>query len=42
VYSYEMYANDARISVSVTSIEIAKNGDGAALTRTYRRPGPRS
>jgi uncharacterized protein YndB with AHSA1/START domain len=34
VYSYEMYANDARISVSVTTIEIAKSGDGAALTYT--------
>jgi uncharacterized protein YndB with AHSA1/START domain len=34
VYSYEMYANDARISVSVTTIEIAKSGDGTALTYT--------
>jgi hypothetical protein len=32
VYSYEMYANDARISVSVTTIEFAKSGDGTALT----------
>ena len=42
MYSYEMYANDARISVPVTTIEIAKNGDGGVLTRTYRRPGTRS
>ena len=34
VYSYEMYANDARISVSVTTIEFAKSGDGTALTYT--------
>jgi uncharacterized protein YndB with AHSA1/START domain len=34
VYSYEMYANDARISVSVTTVEIAKSGDGTALTYT--------
>jgi uncharacterized protein YndB with AHSA1/START domain len=34
VYSYEMYAGDARISVSVTTIDIAKNGDGTALTYT--------
>lgn len=34
VYSYEMYANDARISVSVATIEFAKNGDGTALTWT--------
>jgi uncharacterized protein YndB with AHSA1/START domain len=34
VYSYEMYAGDARISVSVTTIEIAKSGDGTALTYT--------
>jgi uncharacterized protein YndB with AHSA1/START domain len=34
VYSYEMYADDARISVSVATIEFAKNGDGTALTWT--------
>jgi uncharacterized protein YndB with AHSA1/START domain len=34
VYSYEMYANDARISVSVTTIEFAKSGDGTALAYT--------
>jgi uncharacterized protein YndB with AHSA1/START domain len=34
VYSYEMYANDARISVSIATIEFAKTGDGTALTYT--------
>jgi uncharacterized protein YndB with AHSA1/START domain len=34
IYSYEMYANDARISVSVATIEFAKSGDGTALTWT--------
>lgn len=34
VYSYEMYADDARISVSVTTIEFAKSGAGTALTWT--------
>jgi uncharacterized protein YndB with AHSA1/START domain len=34
VYSYEMYENDARISVSVATIEFAKSGDGTALTWT--------
>jgi uncharacterized protein YndB with AHSA1/START domain len=34
VYSYEMYANGARISVSVATIEFAKSGDGTALTWT--------
>ena len=34
VYSYEMYADDARISVSVATIELAKTGDGTALTYT--------
>ena len=34
VYSYEMYADDARISVSVATIELAKSGDGTALTYT--------
>ncbi len=34
VYSYEMYANDARISVSVTTIEFAKSGEGTTLTYT--------
>jgi uncharacterized protein YndB with AHSA1/START domain len=32
VYAYEMYANDARISVSVTTIEFAKTENGTALT----------
>jgi uncharacterized protein YndB with AHSA1/START domain len=34
VYSYEMYADDARISVSVATIEFAKSGGGTALTWT--------
>jgi uncharacterized protein YndB with AHSA1/START domain len=34
VYSYEMYADDARISVSIATIELAKSGDGTALTYT--------
>lgn len=34
IYSYEMYANDARISVSVATIEFAAAGDGTALTVT--------
>jgi len=34
VYAYEMYAGDARISVSVATIEFAKNGDGTALVWT--------
>jgi uncharacterized protein YndB with AHSA1/START domain len=34
VYSYEMYADDARISVSIATIEFAKTGDGTALTYT--------
>ncbi len=34
VYSYEMYADDARISVSVATIEFATSGDGTALTWT--------
>ena len=34
VYSYEMYANDARISVSSATIEFAQTGDGTALTYT--------
>ena len=39
VYSYEMYADDTRISVSVATIEFAKNGDGTALTWTaFSRP----
>jgi uncharacterized protein YndB with AHSA1/START domain len=50
IYSYEMYADEARISVSVATIEFAKNGDGAAdVDRTgsvpgrhRRRPGART
>ena len=34
VYSYEMYADDARISVSVATIEFVKSGAGTALTWT--------
>jgi uncharacterized protein YndB with AHSA1/START domain len=34
IYAYEMYAGDARISVSVATIEFAKSGDGTALTWT--------
>jgi uncharacterized protein YndB with AHSA1/START domain len=34
IYSYEMYAGDARISVSVATIEFAKNGEGTTLTVT--------
>jgi uncharacterized protein YndB with AHSA1/START domain len=34
VYSYEMYADDVRISVSVATIEFAKSGDGTALVWT--------
>jgi uncharacterized protein YndB with AHSA1/START domain len=31
IYSYEMYADDVRISVSVATIEFAPGGDGTAL-----------
>jgi uncharacterized protein YndB with AHSA1/START domain len=34
IYSYEMYADDARISVSVATIEFADAADGTALTWT--------
>jgi uncharacterized protein YndB with AHSA1/START domain len=34
IYAYEMYAGDARISVSVAAIEFAKSGDGTTLTVT--------
>ena len=34
IYAYEMYADDARISVSVATIDFADNGDGTALTVT--------
>jgi uncharacterized protein YndB with AHSA1/START domain len=34
VYSYEMYADDVRISVSVATIEFAKSGAGTTLTWT--------
>jgi uncharacterized protein YndB with AHSA1/START domain len=34
IYAYEMYAGDARISVSVATIEFAKTGDGTTLTVT--------
>jgi uncharacterized protein YndB with AHSA1/START domain len=34
VYSYEMYADGARISVSVATIEFAESSEGTALTWT--------
>jgi uncharacterized protein YndB with AHSA1/START domain len=34
VYTYEMYMGDARISVSVTSVELAAEGAGTRLTFT--------
>jgi uncharacterized protein YndB with AHSA1/START domain len=34
VYAYEMYAGDARISVSVATIEFVMNGDSTTLTWT--------
>jgi uncharacterized protein YndB with AHSA1/START domain len=34
VYSYEMYADDVRISVSVATIEFAQSGEGTRLTWT--------
>jgi uncharacterized protein YndB with AHSA1/START domain len=34
VYSYEMYMDDVRMSVTVATIEFAKSGDGTALTWT--------
>jgi uncharacterized protein YndB with AHSA1/START domain len=34
MYAYEMYAGDARISVSVATIEFVKSGDGTTLTVT--------
>ncbi|GIH08293.1 activator of HSP90 ATPase [Rhizocola hellebori] len=34
VYSYEMYADDVRISVSVATIELAKSAAGTTLTWT--------
>ena len=34
IYSYEMYADGARVSVSVATIEFAEAGDGSALTWT--------
>jgi uncharacterized protein YndB with AHSA1/START domain len=34
IYACEMYADDARISVSVATIEFAKNGDSTTLTWT--------
>ena len=34
IYAYEMYAGDARISVSVATIEFVKTSDGTALTVT--------
>jgi len=34
IYAYELYANDARTSVSVATIEFAKKGDGTALSWT--------
>ena len=34
IYSYEMYADDVRVSVSVATIEFASDGDGTALVWT--------
>jgi uncharacterized protein YndB with AHSA1/START domain len=34
IYSYEMYADGARISVSVATIEVVATADGTALTWT--------
>lgn len=34
VYAYEMYANDARISVSVTTIQFTKSEEGTGLIWT--------
>jgi uncharacterized protein YndB with AHSA1/START domain len=34
IYSYEMYADDARISVSLATIEFAPSADGTTLTWT--------
>jgi uncharacterized protein YndB with AHSA1/START domain len=34
VYSYEMYKDSARISVSLATIEFGKSGDGTAMTWT--------
>ena len=34
VYSYEMYADDVRISVSVATLEFTKSGAGTTLTWT--------
>ena len=34
IFSYEMYADEARISVSVATIEFANRGDGTALAWT--------
>ena len=34
IYSYEMYADGTRISVSVATIQFEKTGDGTALTWT--------
>jgi uncharacterized protein YndB with AHSA1/START domain len=34
IYAYEMYADDARISVSVATIEFTKDAGGTALTWT--------
>lgn len=34
IYSYEMYADNVRISVSVATIEFSKTGDGTALRWT--------
>jgi uncharacterized protein YndB with AHSA1/START domain len=34
VYSYEMYKDSARISVSLATIEFGKSGDGTTMTWT--------
>ena len=39
VYSYEMYANGARISVSVATIQFTATADGGATTLTWTEQG---
>ena len=34
IFSYEMYADDGRMSVSIATIEFAKSGDGTMLSWT--------
>jgi uncharacterized protein YndB with AHSA1/START domain len=39
IYSYEMYADGVRISVSVATIEFAATADGAGTTLTWTEQG---